>query len=124
MNAHGRVLIVDDQPSAIKVLSAILKEESHTVLESNSAYSAIETIKSEGVDAIITDLRMPGKDGYQLFEYVKEYYPDVPVIFLTAFGTVDSAVTALTMEPSIILLSHQIIKSLKAFFQELLNSIA
>jgi DNA-binding NtrC family response regulator len=96
MKTSGRVLIVDDQPSAIKVLSAILKEESHTVLESNSAYSAIETVKREGIDAIITDLKMPGKDGYQLFEYVKEYYPDIPVIFLTAFGTVDSAVNALT----------------------------
>lgn len=96
MKTHGRVLIVDDQPSAIKVLSAILKEESHTVLESNNAYAAIEKIKNERIDAIITDLKMPGKDGYQLFKYVKEHYPDIPVIFLTAYGTVDSAVTALT----------------------------
>jgi DNA-binding NtrC family response regulator len=96
MNAYGRVLIVDDQPSAIKVLSAILKEDSHTVLESKSAFNAIETLKTESIDAVITDLKMPGKDGYQLFEYVKEYYPDIPVIFLTAYGTVDSAVNALT----------------------------
>lgn len=92
----GKVLIADDEPNAIKVLSAILAEEGYTVMGEPDAESAIRTLDAEEIDAVITDLKMPGKNGMQLFEYVTEKHPDVPVIFLTAYGTVDSAVHAIT----------------------------
>ncbi len=92
----GTVLIVDDEPNAIKVLSAILIEDGYTVLESRDVDSALDLLRHEDVDTVITDLRMPGRDGMHLFEYVTENYPDIPVIFLTAYGTVDSAVHAIT----------------------------
>jgi DNA-binding NtrC family response regulator len=93
---QGLVLIVDDEPNAARVLSAILAGEGHTVLTASDASKAEHILKSRDVDAIITDLRMPGRDGMQLFEYVTEHLPDIPVIFLTAYGTVDSAVNAIT----------------------------
>lgn len=93
---NGTVLIVDDEPNAIKVLSAILLEADYSVVESIDVGMALETLRQEDVDVIITDLRMPGRDGMQLFEYVTENHPDIPVIFLTAYGTVDSAVHAIT----------------------------
>jgi DNA-binding NtrC family response regulator len=57
---------------------------------------AIQILHRETVDAIVTDLKMPGKDGLEFFQYVSKTLPDIPVIFLTAYGTVDSAVSAMT----------------------------
>jgi len=93
--SKGDILIVDDEPNAIKVLSAILSEDGYAVLEAKDVESATKVIGKENVDAVITDLKMPGKDGMQFFEYITEHYPDVPVIFLTAYGTVESAVSAI-----------------------------
>jgi len=94
--AKGRVLTVDDEPNALTVLSAILLSEGYHVLKSKSVDCAIEILHRETVDVIVTDLKMPGKDGLEFFAYVSKTLPDIPVIFLTAYGTVDSAVSAMT----------------------------
>jgi DNA-binding NtrC family response regulator len=92
----GRVLIVDDEQNAIKVLSAILSDAGYNVIESQNGERAIKILSKKDIDVIVTDLKMPGKDGMQLFEYSIENYPEIPVIFLTAYGTVESAVSAMT----------------------------
>ncbi len=91
-----KVLIVDDEPNAVRVLSVILQEEGYQVLQSMNVDNALGIIRNEEVDAVITDLKMPGKDGFQLFNYVSEHHPHLPVMFLTAYGTVESAVHAMT----------------------------
>lgn len=91
----GDILIVDDELNAVKTLSSILSLEGYYVCDSSDAESAARLIHQKNVDAIITDLRMPGKDGMDLFGYVKENCPYIPVIFLTAYGTVESAVQAI-----------------------------
>lgn len=96
MENNGRVLIVDDEPNAVRVLSAILSKEGYHVIESGDGEKAIGVVSREDPDVIITDLKMPGRDGTEFFEYVKENHPDIPVIFLTAYGTVESAVYAVT----------------------------
>jgi DNA-binding NtrC family response regulator len=95
MGDNGRVLIVDDEPNALRVLSAVLSQDGYEVLQSGDVDGAVSIIGREDVDAVITDLRMPGKDGLQLFEYISDGYPDIPVIFLTAYGTVETAVHAI-----------------------------
>lgn len=95
-NKKANILIVDDEPNALKVLSAILKEIPYNTYLADGVDKAKEIVSSEDIDVVITDLKMPGKDGLYLFKYLKSHYPDIPVIFLTAFGTVDSAVTAMT----------------------------
>lgn len=90
------VLLVDDEPNATRVLSAILRADKYSVLEAMSVDAALNLMKRNPVDAIITDIKMPGKDGYQLFDYVSRHYPHIPVMFLTAYGKVDSAVAALS----------------------------
>lgn len=92
----GKVLIVDDDANAVRVLSAILSEGGYDVLEAGDVDAAIKLVGSEDVDAVITDLKMPGKDGMHFFKYVTENHPAVPVIFLTAYGTVESAVSSIT----------------------------
>ncbi len=91
----GSVLIVDDEPNAIKVLSAILGNDGYAVRESHDAAGAVDILQRHAVDAVITDIKMPGNDGLYLYEYISEKYPGIPVIFLTAYGTVDSAVHAI-----------------------------
>lgn len=90
-----KVLVVDDEPNAIRVLSAMLKDTGYQVYAASNVDKACEIIRSEEIDAVITDLKMPGKDGFQLFQYVTEQYPQMPVLFLTAYGTVESAVDAM-----------------------------
>ncbi len=91
----GDILVVDDEPNAVKVLSAILTEEGYFVHESLDVESATKVLHKENVDVVITDLKMPGRDGMEFFGYVRENKNDIPVIFLTAYGTVDSAVSAM-----------------------------
>ncbi|HYA89004.1 MAG TPA: sigma-54 dependent transcriptional regulator [Nitrospirota bacterium] len=91
-----KVLIVDDEPNAIKVLSAILREEGYLVHESMSVDHAVGLMQSVDVDAVITDLKMPDKDGFQLFDHIAKHHPHTPVLFLTACASVESAVTSIT----------------------------
>ncbi len=94
-NCKGDILVVDDEPNAVKVLSAILTEEGYFVHESQDVASATKVIHKENVDVVITDLKMPGRDGMDFFGYIRENKSNIPVIFLTAYGTVDSAVSAM-----------------------------
>ncbi|MDA8083716.1 MAG: response regulator, partial [Nitrospiraceae bacterium] len=75
----GRILVVDDEPNAVRVLSAILAEEGYRVVESQSVDRAIQVLGRDDVDAVITDLKMPEQGGLELFEYVSERHPDIPV---------------------------------------------
>jgi len=94
-NNNGNILIVDDEKNALRVLSAILRDLNYDVFEAMSTDEARHILMRESVDAVITDIKMPGDDGFDLFEYIKEHFPDIPVIFLTAYGTIDSAVKAM-----------------------------
>lgn len=96
MTNDANVLLVDDEPNALRVLSAILEEASYNVYKADCVDKAEEILSAEVMDTVITDLKMPGKDGMYLFNFLNSKYPEIPVIFLTAFGTVDSAVTAMT----------------------------
>ncbi len=96
IKAAGKVLIVDDEPNALRVLSAILSEVGYHVIESLNVEDAIKAVHKDDIDAIITDLKMEGMDGMQFFEYLNERNIEIPVIFLTAYGTVESAVQAMT----------------------------
>lgn len=93
---NANVLIVDDELNALRVLSAILEDASYNVFTADRVDRAEEILSSEIIDTVITDLKMPEKDGMHLFNFLNLKYPDIPVIFLTAFGSVDSAVSAIT----------------------------
>jgi DNA-binding NtrC family response regulator len=96
MTKKATVLIVDDEPNALRVLSAILQADGYRILEADNVDKAIGLFEREQIDAIISDIKMPGKDGYDLFEHASEFHPDIPLIFLTAYGNVESAVEDVT----------------------------
>jgi DNA-binding NtrC family response regulator len=96
VDGKGTVLIVDDELNALKVLSAILAAEGYFVMQASSVDEAVASLQTALPDCIITDMRMPEKSGLILFQHVKRNHTDIPVIFLTAYGTVESAVSTLT----------------------------
>jgi two-component system, NtrC family, response regulator AtoC len=88
------ILVADDEPNLRRVLGAMLKREGHEVLAASDGLQALQMIKAQPVHTVITDLRMPKLDGMELLKHIVQEYPDVPVIILTAHGSVDNAVAA------------------------------
>lgn len=91
----ARILIVDDDPALLRVLSLRLHYEGHTAIEASSGAEALSKLDHELPHIMITDLRMPGMDGMQLFEAVHRRFPLLPVLMLTANGTIPDAVHAM-----------------------------
>jgi len=89
------ILIVDDEKNYPLILGAVLEEEGFEVLSANSGHEALEILESSDVDLVLTDMKMPSMDGIELLENVKVLDPDLPVIMMTAYGTVDKAVEAM-----------------------------
>jgi len=87
-----KLLIVDDEPDMLKLLSMIIKEKTpYEVVTTNNPMEALEFAKKGGFDLVISDLKMPGLDGIELIEAVKNIDEDIPIIIITAYGTVESA---------------------------------
>lgn len=95
-HVKGEVLLVDDEPSAVKVLSAILEAEGFRVHQADGLEQTIAQLDSGElpVDAIITEMKLSGSTGLDILHHVNLYYPDIPVIFLTSFGSIESVVNA------------------------------
>ena len=89
------ILIVDDEKNYLRVLSAVLEEEGYEVLTALSGREALEIQETSDLDLTLTDMKMPGMDGIKLLEHIKAKDPDLPVIMMTAHGTVDKAVEAM-----------------------------
>ena len=91
----GSILVVDDEKNYTAVLSAVLEEDGFETLMANSGAQALEVLGREEISLVITDMKMPVMDGLALLEKVKKRIPDMPVIIMTAHGTVDKAVEAM-----------------------------
>ncbi|MEO6856560.1 MAG: sigma 54-interacting transcriptional regulator [Rhodoferax sp.] len=91
----ARILIVDDDPALLRLLALRLHYEGHTAIEAASGAAALAKLEQELPHTMITDLQMPGMDGLQLFEAVHRRYPLLPVLMLTANGTIAHAVKAM-----------------------------
>ena len=89
------ILIVDDEKNYTAVLSVVLEEEGYETYTANSAARALDILEVEDLDLVVTDMKMPGMDGLELLGRIKQKWPDLPVIMMTAHGTVDKAVEAM-----------------------------
>ncbi len=92
-----RILLVDDEPNLRKVLGALLQQLGYEVLPENDGEAALARVRSapaDTFDAVITDLRMPRMDGMSLLKHLVREEPALPVIILTAHGSLDTAVEA------------------------------
>ena len=90
-----RILVVDDDKSLRWVTQAQLQQSGYDVAAAANAASALEQIRNLPADLVITDLKMPGMSGLDLLKEIRSLYPEIIVIMVTAFGTVENAVEAM-----------------------------
>src|SRR3972149_3286375 len=82
------ILVAEDDRNLRRVLRAMLVREGYDVAEGPDGEAASAWLAGHRADALITDIRMPRMDGLALFRQVRERHPDVPVILITAYGTI------------------------------------
>jgi DNA-binding NtrC family response regulator len=91
----ARILIVDDEPSILNVLSTLLKAQGHDCVPARGGEQAKDILRQEQFDLMISDIRMTPLDGLELLKLAKRMRPDMVVIMLTAYGSVETAVVAM-----------------------------
>jgi two-component system NtrC family response regulator len=89
------ILIVDDERNYLVVLEALLSPEGYEIVTADSGQEALHLFRDSDIDLVITDMKMPGMSGMELLEACKGINADVPVIMMTAFGTIEMAVEAM-----------------------------
>ncbi|MBI4955080.1 MAG: sigma-54-dependent Fis family transcriptional regulator [Myxococcales bacterium] len=87
--------MVDDEPANVASLEKIFQREGMRVLPAQSAKEALELVRTHRVQVVLTDLMMPGVSGHELLRAVKQLAPDIEVVVMTAYGTVETAVQAM-----------------------------
>ncbi len=89
------ILVVDDEINYLTVMQALLGEAGYEVLTAPSAVEALKVAATSDLDLVLTDMKMPKMSGIELLDELNRLYPNLPVIIMTAYGTVEKAVTAM-----------------------------
>jgi two-component system, NtrC family, response regulator AtoC len=100
MTQPKTILVIDDDESLRRVVEYSLCEEGYRVLLASDGSTGLDSFRNEAVDLVLTDVRMPEMDGVALLTRLKAMQPDLPVIVLTAHGTIGSAVDAMKLGAS------------------------
>ncbi len=90
-----RILVVDDEEGVRKMIAVLLQKEGYQVSSAGGGEEALEVLGVGEVDLVLCDVRMPGVDGLQVLSRIRSSFPEVMVIMMSAFGTVDLAVEAM-----------------------------
>lgn len=96
-NKQTHILLIDDEKNYLVVLEALLLDADYVVTALNDPQTALTFLDESEVDVIITDMKMPKLSGKDLLGYVKRDYPHIPVLVMTAFGSIESAVDVMKM---------------------------
>jgi two-component system NtrC family response regulator len=95
MNEPFRVLVVDDEPAQRELVSGCLVKRGFDVTTAGDGASAVARVRHEPIDLVLTDQRMPGMSGLEVLDAVRAINPEIAVIVVTAYGTIDDAVSAI-----------------------------
>jgi two-component system NtrC family response regulator len=95
MKLDARILVVEDDPSQRELLIGFLRDLGARVEEAGDGRVALEIVRRESVDIVVTDLRIPELDGHALLKEIREINPEISTIVVTAYGTVEGAVACL-----------------------------
>jgi two-component system, NtrC family, nitrogen regulation response regulator NtrX len=88
------ILLVDDEPQILQALSGLLQDEDFEVLTAPEGETALRLVRETPPDLVMLDIALPGRDGLEILQDLKEQYPTLPVIMISAFGSVENAVRA------------------------------
>jgi CheY-like chemotaxis protein/ubiquinone/menaquinone biosynthesis C-methylase UbiE len=92
-----RILLVDDEANILDVCQRILEADGYQVESVQSGHDALEQVKRQSFDLLVTDIKMPGMDGLELVQAVKEVAPHLPCVIMTGFSTMDTTIKALKL---------------------------
>jgi len=95
MSAPLRVLVVDDERISRRTTCLQLREAGYDAEDAENAFAALQRVEAEAWDVVVTDLRMPGMDGLELLQEIEKRRPELDVVVMTAYGSVESAVAAM-----------------------------
>lgn len=95
MQPSATILIIDDEDRLRQLLARILSLEGYTVLEAPNARTGLQVLSREEVQLVISDVKLPDKNGIELTAQIKQAYPDTEILVLTAYGTIADGVTAI-----------------------------
>jgi two-component system response regulator HydG len=90
-----KILVVDDEASHRKMIEAVLSDEGYEIKQADDGQAAIDAVEKRFFDLILMDIRMAEVSGLQALKQIKEISPGIPIIIMTAYASVDSAVDAL-----------------------------
>ncbi len=93
----SRLLVVDDKEMMRDSVATMLARKGHSVVVAAGAGQALEKIAQRPLDCVITDLQMPDRSGLELLGEIRRHDEQLPVVFMTAFGTVETAVAAMKL---------------------------
>lgn len=93
--SKARILVVDDEAVIRQAVKRILEQEGHEVITAASGHSALEKVQLDNFTVVISDLKMPGMGGMEVLKSIKILQPNVPVIIITGYATVETAVDAI-----------------------------
>ena len=96
-NTKGRILIIEDEKSLKEVLTILLEEEGYVITAASNGLEGIDYLQNDIFDLVITDVKMPKADGFEVLKKVKEISPSTIVIMITAFGTTESTIEAMKL---------------------------
>ena len=92
---NNRILLIDDEPDVLSTLEMTLRQEGYAVATATDGETAFELFRNQPFDLVITDMRMPGMDGVEVIRRIKALDPDVEVVMLTGYATLENAVRVL-----------------------------
>src|SRR5213594_5240943 len=92
--ADATILIVEDEEKMRRLFDLVLRPEGYHLLQADSGEAALKLLEEGGVDLVLTDLQMAKVSGLEVLEHVTKDYPELPVVIITGYGTVKSAVEA------------------------------
>jgi two-component system, NtrC family, nitrogen regulation response regulator NtrX len=88
------ILVVDDENSIVQTLSGILQDEGFEVVSAGNGETALQIVEEEAPDLVLLDISLPGMDGLEVLQQLKEHHPMLPVVMVSAYGNVENAVRA------------------------------
>jgi DNA-binding NtrC family response regulator len=91
----AQLLLVEDDNAMREMLESLFRQEGYLVSEASSANAALELVRQTDFDVVLSDIKMPGKSGLELVGELRQLRPDTPVVLMTAFGSIDTAVDAM-----------------------------
>ena len=89
MSEKAHILVIDDEKNYLLVLQTLLEDEGYTVTAISDPETALAFLEESEVDAVVTDMKMPRVSGRQVLERVKKNWPYIPVLIMTAFGSIE-----------------------------------